>query len=282
MASGITIRALTLNEMRVPIEWAAREGWNPGLHDAEPFHAADPFGHLAAFIGGEPVACISAVRSGDDFGFVGFYICRPDMRGSGIGWAVWQAGMAYLAGRTIGLDGVVAQQDNYRKSGFEFAHRNVRYQGRPSSQSGPDLSIRRIAPDMIDAVTAYDRSFYPAQRSAFLRLWLQPREGMALACVEDGQIVGYGVIRRCRDGHKIGPLFAAASSVAERLFVALTGALPADSLVILDVPEPNLGAVAMAQRFGLAPVFETARMYRGADPQLPLSRIFGITSFELG
>lgn len=33
---------------------------------------------------------------------------------------------------------------------------------------------------------------------------------------------------------------------------------------------------------GLAPVFETARMYRGAMPRLPLERIFGITSFELG
>ena len=30
------------------------------------------------------------------------------------------------------------------------------------------------------------------------------------------------------------------------------------------------------------PVFETARMYRGGQPQLPLDRVFGVTSFELG
>ncbi len=86
MMDGIDIRALRLEEMRIPIDWAAREGWNPGLHDAEPFHTADPQGFLAAFVDGEPAACISVVRSGQDFGFLGFYICRPDMRGKGIGW----------------------------------------------------------------------------------------------------------------------------------------------------------------------------------------------------
>jgi len=29
-------------------------------------------------------------------------------------------------------------------------------------------------------------------------------------------------------------------------------------------------------------VFETARMYTGAAPQLPLRRLFGVTTFELG
>ena len=52
--------------------------------------------------------------------------------------------------------------------------------------------------------------------------------------------------------------------------------------VFLDVPEPNRDAVALAKARGLAPVFETARMYRGVAPALPLSRIYGITTFELG
>ena len=110
--------------------WAADEGWNPGRCDAIPFHAADPTGFLIAEAeDGEPAAAISVVRYGDSFGFLGLYIVRPEYRGRGLGMAVWKAGMEYLAGRTVGLDGVVAQQDNYRKSGFELAHRNVRFQG---------------------------------------------------------------------------------------------------------------------------------------------------------
>jgi hypothetical protein len=282
MISGLTIRALGRDEMRIPVDWAAREGWNPGLHDAAPFHAADPGGFLAAFVDGAPAACISVVRSGADFGFLGFYICRPDMRGKGVGWTLWQAGMVHLAGRTVGLDGVVAQQDNYRMSGFALAHRNVRWQGTVTVPTRPDPAITPILASMEGRVIAYDAPFYPADRSAFLRLWLRQPESAALACIEDGEIVGYGVIRPCREGHKVAPLFARNPAIAERLFVALAATRPAGSLVILDLPEPNTAAVALARRFGLTPVFETARMYRGRDPGLPLDRIFGITSFELG
>ena len=72
---------------------------------------------------------ISAVRYGSGFGFIGFYIVRPNFRGQGYGLQIWNAAMARLAGRTIGLDGVVAQQDNYRKSGFVLAWNNARFEG---------------------------------------------------------------------------------------------------------------------------------------------------------
>jgi hypothetical protein len=52
--------------------------------------------------------------------------------------------------------------------------------------------------------------------------------------------------------------------------------------IFLDVPGINVEAIALAQDFGLAPVFETARMYTGAIAPLRLERVFGVTSFELG
>ncbi|MFH1983971.1 MAG: hypothetical protein ABIL58_19200 [Pseudomonadota bacterium] len=44
----------------------------------------------------------------------------------------------------------------------------------------------------------------------------------------------------------------------------------------------NWAAVDMAQRHGLHVMFETARMYTGVSPRLPLDRIFGVTRFEPG
>jgi hypothetical protein len=277
----LLIRPLALSEMSLPLDWAAAEGWNPGLHDAAPFHAADPEGLLCAFLDGQPAACVSVVRSGEDFGFLGFYICRPDLRGRGVGFRLWQAGLAHLAGRTVGLDGVVAQQENYRTSGFALAHRNVRYAGPSNVVADADAGVRAIDAGLLPAVLAYDRPLYGAPRAAFLARWLTPPEGDALALVEDGAVRGYGVIRPCRHGHKIGPLFADTPAHAERLFTALAGTVTGETIV-LDPPEPNAEAVALAERYGLEPVFETARMYRGPAPELPLHRIFGITSFELG
>jgi hypothetical protein len=52
--------------------------------------------------------------------------------------------------------------------------------------------------------------------------------------------------------------------------------------IFLDIPGINRDAIALAQDLGLAPVFETARMYTGKIPPLRLDRLFGVTTFELG
>ncbi len=281
MTGEIAIRPMTAAEVDLAVEWAAAEGWNPGLEDAPCFRAEDPEGFRMAFVDGEPAASISVVNYGPEFGFLGFYICRPGLRGRGIGYRLWQAGMAHHGDRVVGLDGVVDQQDNYRKSGFVLAYRNIRYSGSPAVEAPRDPRLMRIGPELVDAVIAYDRPFFPAPREAFMRCWLggDSRQGWAL--VEDGRMTGYGVVRACREGSKIGPLFADDAGRADLLFRRLAASAPAVPLV-LDPPEPNAGAIALAERYGLRPVFETARMYRGPAPELPLPRLFGVTTFELG
>ena len=142
-----TIRVMTRQEVDIAIDWAAAEGWNPGLYDADCFTAADPNGFLIGVLGDEPIAAVSAVRYGDSFGFLGFYLVKPEYRGRGYGFRIGNAGLAHLGGRTIGLDGVVAQQDNYRKSGFIVAHRNIRYQGTGGGQLSGRFRDRAVVRD---------------------------------------------------------------------------------------------------------------------------------------
>ena len=152
MPDALAIRPLQRSEMGLALDWAAAEGWNPGLADAEPFHAADPGGFLCGWLADEPVALISAVRYGADSGFIGFYIVRPAWRGRGHGLAIWQAAMARLAGRNIALDGVVAQQDNYRRSGFKLAWR-----GAGIEEEGVDTATGKVV------VAISPRFFRPAE-----------------------------------------------------------------------------------------------------------------------
>ena len=74
---GYHIRVMTRPEVDLAVDWAAAEGWNPGLADAECFYAADPDGFLIGLLGDEPVATISAVKYGKSFGFIGLYIVKP-------------------------------------------------------------------------------------------------------------------------------------------------------------------------------------------------------------
>ncbi|MBA8880382.1 GNAT family N-acetyltransferase [Phyllobacterium myrsinacearum] len=264
------------------IDWAAAEGWNPGLDDAGVFWASDPDGYHVLEINGELAAAISLVRYGRNYAFLGFYMVHPQWRGQGLGWTLWQSVLNGFAGQTIGLDGVIAQQENYRKSGFAYAHANYRFGGVPNCAAPKNKEIVAIDGGLTDAVSAYDSGFNPEPRSSFIRAWLglcASRQGMAW--IVDGRIAGYGVVRECRQGYKIGPLFAETAEIADGLFQSLA-AEAGDKPVFLDIPGPNATARGLCERYGLTPVFETARMYRGPAPELPLDRIFGITTFELG
>lgn len=281
------IRILSSTEVETLIGWAGSEGWNPGLADASAFRAADPQGFLGCFVNGALTAGISAVAYGEDFGFIGLYICHPDFRGKGYGRQVWDAGMAYLAGRTIGLDGVPEQQANYAGMGFEPTSQTFRWSGRitappppsPASSALP-IKVRAAAPDLLPALGAFDRRFFPAERSTFLTEWLSaPRE--TLVATAAAGIAGYAVLRHCLVGHKLGPLFAVGDDAADALLDACLQRIGADELQI-DVPEAQEAFSNRLARLGFTRGFATRRMYRGPAPLVDQSGVYGITTLELG
>ena len=275
------IRVMRREEVALAIDLAAAEGWNPGINDAACFFAADANGFLIGELAGNMVGCISAVSYAGRFGFVGLYIVRPEFRGRGFGIQLWQAAMARLQGHNIGLDGVLAQQANYAKSGFRLAYRNVRYRGlvEPTERH---IAVLPAAEVGFTAVREYDRRIFPEPRDNFLRTWLaQPAAG-AFAAISDGRLTGYTVVRKCRDGWKIGPLAADDAAVARRLYDAASAHATVGDPIFLDVPENNSAAQSMVHELGLTPVFETARMYTGPNPAIDLTKVFGATTFELG
>jgi len=280
-ADTFTIRPMRADEIALAADWAAAEGWNPGLSDAPCFATVDAAGFLIGELDGKPAVTISCVNYDDRFAFLGCYIVRPDLRGRGFGWRIWQAAIAHAGTRTIGLDGVVAQQDNYRKSGFKFAYRNVRYGGRVAAVGTAAQSLMPLADVPLAIVAADDATVFPAPRLAFLRTWIGTRGHVGRALMRDGTLAAWGVIRPCREGFRIGPLVADDRAAAEAVLDALITAV-GDADVFLDVPEPNGEAQALAQSRGLRPVFETARMYTGEIRDVAIQRIFGVTTFELG
>jgi GNAT superfamily N-acetyltransferase len=278
------IRTMRPDEIAIAVDWAAAEGWNPGRADAACFASVDPDGFLIGELDGEPAATISCVNYDEGFSFLGFYIVRPDLRGRGHGLAIWNAAIAHAGRRAIGLDGVVAQQENYKKSGFALAYANVRYGGSvaaPAARAATLRGVIALGDIPLASVEADDATVFPAPRAAFWRAWIGAPGHVGRALVRDGRLAAWGVIRPCRSGRKIGPLVADDRADAEAVLAALL-ADAGGGEVFLDVPNVNRDAVALAQSLGLVPVFETARMYTGAIRPMRLERVFGVTTFELG
>ncbi|MFF4486625.1 GNAT family N-acetyltransferase [Streptomyces sp. NPDC001544] len=279
-SQDLVITQATLEDWPVISGWAADEGWNPGLSDGPAFFAQDPEGFFLGRIDGEPVSAISVVNHGADYAFLGCYLVRPDLRGHGHGITTWKTALSHAGNRTVGLDGVVAQQGNYRQSGFELAHRTIRFAG-PAPEAEVPAGVRPAGPADLAAITAYDSACHPADRPRFVAEWVTAPGHRALVHHDGDRITGYGVIRPAHDGLRIGPLFADTPDDALALFTALTAAA-AGTAVALDVPETNTAGVALAEAAGLAPSFETARMYTGPVREYARERVFGVTTLELG
>jgi len=289
-ADNLKIRNMTRPEVDALVSWAAREGWNPGLHDAELFWATDPEAFIAAELDGELIGGGAITAYGHEFGFMGFFIMRPEFRGQGFGNTLWHARRDRLRARlgpdaSIGMDGVFEMQPYYAKGGFVFSHRDWRYRAEIPENPAPapegQDDIVPLADIPFEQVLDYDRRCFPAERPSFLRHWTAQPDALALGSTRNGQLSGYGVIRRCGEGCKIGPLFADDAAAAETLYTHLS-AFAAGGPLFLDPPENNPAAMKLVRDHGMVEVFGCARMYLGPAPDLAHERIFGVTTFELG
>ena len=287
MTAEFEVRPIGLEQVREAVAQADLEGWEPGLSDADPFFAADPGGFFAAEVEGRIVATISAVRCSAEVVFMGFYIVDPEVRGTGLGKALYDEIVSRLTGLTLGGDAVPEQVPNYETEGFEVAYWNARYScvdpgadrlrhGRPGA--GHLLSASEVP---FEELVEFDGSHCFGPRPGFLRLWIEGPGRDSLVTTDDsGEITGFAASRQTSRGHRIGPVFTDDAAIAEALILELAERV--GGRVAVDVPQPNRAGVELLEGFGMKRGFETARIYRGPAPELPLERIFGITSLELG
>jgi len=275
-----TVSNASLDEMDFMIGLAKNEGWNPGLADGRIFYDADPKGFFIGKLKGEPISCISGVKYGD-FGFLGLYIVRPQYRGQGYGLPLWQKAVEYLGDINIGLDGVPAQVENYQKSGFNLCHGSLRFAGKISVQENESGHIVPADESYLSQIIAYDALHFPGSRGEFLKGWFGSEGHHALLWLEDNSIRGMGVIRKCFEGYKVGPLFADTPEIGESLLLALARYAQGET-VYFDIIEGNENAKKLVAKYQMTKMFECARMYTKARPAVRWNNVYGITTFELG
>lgn len=276
------IKQMKESEIQIAIDWADKEGWNPGLHDAKNFWQADPHGYFIGLLDGVPIAVGSAVVYDEHFAFCGLYIVKPEYRQQGFGIQLTHERLKYTGNRITGIDGVLENVSKYQKIGYVAAHKNIRFELTTFPQAML-YSAQVVDLKKIDFTTLenFERPYFPAKRTNFLKCWIEQADAYALGYIERDELKGYGVIRKCKKGYKIGPLFAKTPIAAQELFESLCNRVT-EGPIYLDVPEINEDALKLVSQYQMKPTFEVMRMYRNGFPNMDLEGIYGITTYELG
>ncbi|MCB0727365.1 MAG: GNAT family N-acetyltransferase [Ignavibacteriae bacterium] len=283
--SEIKFQKLDLEGVKTLVKWAQEEGWNPGPHDADVFYESDPDGFYGYFYNDELIGGGSIVSYNKEFGFMGFFIVKPEYRSHGIGKKLWYQRRDTLISRlnenaTIGMDGVIAMQPFYNKGGFEIAFRDERYE-KTGSKFDKDKNISPIDEDDFESVLAFDKKCFGFSRPQFLKPWLKLPGNKTFKYTEGSDLKGFSIMRKAFTGYKVCPLFADNAFIAEELYKACLNSSEGEK-IYLDIPVINQGAVELVKKYDAQYVFECARMYYGKPPVIDIDKVFGITTFELG
>ena len=282
--SKFQIRNMTQEEVRnYAVEWAKQEGWNPGLYDSECFYKADPNGFFAGVLDGEIIGTISVVRYDSTYGFGGFYIVKNEHRGKGYGMQLFEHALEYLGDRNFGGDGVVENLEMYKTVGLELDHMNARYKGFGTGKPNISENVIPLSQISLDDLSEYDAAVFGFTRESFLKCWIDQPDSFSYGYLENGKLMGYGVLRKCFNGYKIGPLFADTDKIASELYSSLVNQVGSNDEIFFDIPEVSAGSLAIVEKHNMEKIFATGRIYtKGRPKEIDLSRWYGVTSFELG
>ncbi len=276
------IRRMKEIEIQTALDWAQKEGWNPGVNDADCLYQADPNGFFVGILDNEPIAVGSAIVYDDKFAFCGLYIVKKEFRKQGYGLKLTQERLKYIGNRITGIDGAPENVPIFERLGYVSSHRHVRYEWNGNASFPSSDSIIDLKTLPFTQLEEFDCNYFPANRSNFLRAWINQPNSFAIGHLNDQQLGGYGVIRKCFQGWKIGPLYAKSPLIAHGLFEALCAKVKSGP-VCLDIPEPNKNAQLLVKHFMMVPKLDAMRMYRNGIPKINHEEgIYGITTFELG
>ncbi|KAF9107688.1 hypothetical protein BGX27_008639 [Mortierella sp. AM989] len=241
--------------------WAQKEQWNPCAdgQTIKVFHDTDPEGFLSGKINEDGkdvvVSIITAIRFRDDQAWVGYYIASPEYRGRGYGIETFNKALEHVGHdrQSVGLDGVMAQVHNYKKSGFtEVAWQNDRRHGsikdliEHREQELTEKIIKSEIPGLVnlsddqvdlEQLPGIEERFTGLKRPDFVKNWAKfhtdhpelHRFGAAVLSTDGTKdkksdkpiILGYGCVRPAENSYRVGPLFASTPEIAKLLLVKL-------------------------------------------------------------
>lgn len=268
-------------------EWTTEDDprRSTGVNDMALLLVLDSEGLFVAEEDGEVVSTLTAVIYDGNYSFFGFYRTKKEVRGKGIGGKLWRAGIAHCGGRSMGLFSTMEMVDIYRRDGFlpycKIGNYRIKNLSRFKIVQGKeDSKITEIKRTNIQDVLLFDRKYSPAPREKFMEAWTTQPDSEALAYVDCGVVLGYGVVRKTfvPSIRRMGPLLATEVVVAEKLACALLSRVCEAHHVLYDSYNANPSTDSFAKCIDAEWMYGCQAMYRGGVPKFDVTGIYAVTA----
>lgn len=216
---------------------------------------------------GRLVALGSGIAYGA-LGFVGNMIVAEEVRRRGVGSAVLEAVVEFLAGRgctRLELFATAEGRPLYARHGFELTGTSL------MGRLGRDVPLQASASvevaETSDATSlaAYDAPRFGGNRERLLTAMVADRERPVLGAHSSDGIVGYGWVRA--EAGRVSPLVADSPGIAAALVRAAFELAPEMAEIGLNIPSANQAGSQWLESLGVQLEPWDGRMARG--PQIP-------------
>lgn len=274
------VRKALAHEIPLIYELAEQECWNPGECDAEAVAQGMPGAFWLGKLCNQVIASSAATLYGDNIAYLSFYLVKPEYRKQGYGSRLWHTVMKCLEDRNIVLDAMPKQVDFYRRLGFyiDQAFMSYHFDGSIPDCKWEGIPLLPLKDKILEEALIYDQDFFPVKRFPYMKAWLSMPNACGFVWKEGQSISGYGLIRKAKQGYRIGPCYADSPETLLRTLLAQANGAP----VSISMPENNPFTQRLVDVFCLLAGSRLQRMYSQFPLELPVERIAAITNFTFG
>lgn len=263
----VTLKQFGREDEELFLQLAAAENWITDRNEFTFLRQHCPQGCLAATVGGETAAYITAIRYTNS-AWIGNLIVAPHHRRKGLGRKLMQAVLRRLDADGCTTVWLTASSDGaalYRRLGFTSIDniRRWRMCGRLQATLPAAVDLQYAA--VLDSMGWGDQRTVLFSSSYSGSGW-QLRDGGFLRCLQQ------------EAGLQLGPWGATSDRVAGKLLAKTLQMVSGGGAIFLDVPEKNLSAARLLQANGFTASGSTLLMYRGKPPEYRPEVVFALAS----
>jgi hypothetical protein len=192
---------------------------------------------------------------------------------------------------TACLYSVPTQISRYANSGFKKDFHIQRWQKifirETSNVEETTEDLKQLNSISIESIIEYDQSIFSVSRKKLLAKFIQNEHIVGFASTDEkGKITGFGLIRPCTQGYRIGPLYANHIENAQKLFYSLLSKAN-NCTVFIDAPSHNPYIECFTSFFNLdrVPEADTVAMFKGEVPTALSTnnhKNYAVCSLEIG